>query len=198
MAQQTLPRTKIKSDRDRAHISQLSRQTQKLCSKGLTALLMAATEKRWDGAAGAAEYVEPCTKGFSRTDPILVDDHPIGYPQLAAFVDSDENFLMCRRFGFLHSRVLLYRQDELSYLEKNLIDMDELDKQELPLALKSRKTDEQRDDIEEQYTRKHLINTIDQKLKEYGIFSPSSAFISGINLKNFQMTLCEESDPLFL
>lgn len=133
---------------------------------------MAATEERWAGDAGAAEYVEHRMHSFSWPNPILVDDHPIGYPQLAAFTDSDENFLMCRRFGFLHSRVLHYRQDELSYLENKLIDMDDLDKNELPTALKSRKTDEQRDDIEEeQYTRKYLINTIDQKLKEYGTFS---------------------------
>lgn len=106
---------------------------------------------------------------------------------------------MCRRFGFLHSRVLLYRQDELSYLENKLIDMDDLDKSELPMALKSRKTDELRDDIdEEQYTRKYLINTIDQKLKEYGTSSSPRAFGSGRNLKNFQMTLYEGSDPLFL
>ena len=106
---------------------------------------------------------------------------------------------MCRRFGFLHSRVLLYRQDELSYLENKLIEMDQLDKDELPLALRSRKTDEQRDDIEEeQYTRKYLINTIDQKLKEYGIFSLLIAFGPGSNLNNFQMTLYEGCDPLFL
>ncbi|MCJ1267159.1 hypothetical protein MMC22_007044 [Lobaria immixta] len=128
---------------------------------------MAATEKRRGGDAGAAEYVDHCVHSFNRINQILVDDHPNGYPQLAAFMDSDSNFLMCRRFGFLHSRVLLYRQDELTDLENKLIDMDGLDKDELPLALRSRKIDDERNDIEEQYTRKTLINTIDQKLKEY-------------------------------
>lgn len=94
--------------------------------------------------------------------------------------------------------MLLYRQDELSYLESQLIGMDALDKVDRPTALKSRKFDEGRDDIEEeQYTRKYLINTIDQKLKEYGTLVPPSAFGSSSNLKNFQMTLCEGSDPLF-
>lgn len=159
---------------------------------------MAATEKRRGRDAGAAEYVDHCAHSFSRINQILVDDHPKGYPQLAAFIDSDSNFLMCRRFGFLHSRVLLYRQDELTDLENKLIDMDGLDKDELPLALTSRKIDDGRDDIEEQYTRKTLINTIDQKLKEYGTSSHPSAFGSGSNLKNFQMTLCGGFDPLFL
>lgn len=159
---------------------------------------MAATEKRWGRDAGAAKYVDSCSYTFSRTNPVPVDDHPVGYPQLAAFLDCDENFLMCRRFGFLHSRVLLYRQDELSYLENKLIGMDDEDKVDLPTALKSRKVDEDRVDIEEeQYTRKYLINTIDQKLKEYGTLFPPTAFGSSSNLKNFQMTLCEGSDPLF-
>lgn len=92
---------------------------------------------------------------------------------------------MTRRFGFLHSRVLLYRQDELTCLENKLIDMDELDKEEKPVALQSRKVDDLRNDIEEeQYTRKFLINTIDQKLKEYGTSFPPSAFGSGSNLSN--------------
>jgi hypothetical protein len=39
----------------------------------------------------------------------VVDDHPNGYPRFAAFMNSDENFLMCRKYGFLHNRVLLYR-----------------------------------------------------------------------------------------
>lgn len=98
---------------------------------------------------------------------VTVDDHPEGYPQLAAFINSDENFLMCRRFGFLHSRVLLYRQDELSEMEMELIDMDNEDKREDPLRLRSRK----KDDADDQpSSRRSLIQTIDEKLKAYGIF----------------------------
>lgn len=39
------------------------------------------------------------------------------------------------------------------------------------LTLKSRKEDDDREDIEEQYSRKTLINQIDTKLKEYREFS---------------------------
>lgn len=102
-----------------------------------------------------------------------IDGHPEGYPQLAAFIDSDENFLMCRRFGWLNSRVLLYRQDELAKLEETLIDMDDEDiTYKGGLTLKSRKEDDDREDIEEQYSRSTLINQIDTKLKEYREFSP--------------------------
>ena len=72
---------------------------------------------------------------------------------------------MCRKFGFLHNRVLLYRQDELVELERDLVEMDELDKDEDPRALKSRQHDNGRD---LPLTRKTLINRIDEKLKEYG------------------------------
>ena len=80
---------------------------------------------------------------------------------------------MCRRFGWLNSRVLLYRQDELAQLEETLIDMDDEDiTYKGGLTLQSRKEDDDREDIEEQYSRKTLINQIDTKLKEYREFSP--------------------------
>ncbi len=72
---------------------------------------------------------------------------------------------MCRRFGFLHSRVLLYRQDELYQLEKRLLALDEADAEECPMVLKSRQADNEQD---EEQMRKILIGKIDEKLKEYG------------------------------
>jgi len=101
------------------------------------------------------------------SDYYTVDDHPRGYPQLAAFVNSDENFLIARKYGFLRSRVLLYRQDELSVLEKDLIALDDDDNEKRAIALTSRKFDEQTDK-DPVYSRKVLIQKIDNKLKEYG------------------------------
>ncbi|KAF2675673.1 hypothetical protein K458DRAFT_411061 [Lentithecium fluviatile CBS 122367] len=49
-----------------------------------------------------------------------VNDHPKGYPNLAAFLDSDEGFAVYRRFGYLQSRILLYKQEELRVLEEKL------------------------------------------------------------------------------
>ncbi len=71
---------------------------------------------------------------------------------------------MCRRYGWLHNRVMLYRQDELQQLEKDLMEMDADDAEVDPRALKSRK----RDDRREGALRKVLINEIDEKLKQYG------------------------------
>src|SRR5438045_9704725 len=71
---------------------------------------------------------------------------------------------MCRRYGWLHNRVMLYRQDELQQLEKDLMEMDAADADVDPRALKSRK----RDDRREGAPRKALIEEIDEKLKQYG------------------------------
>ncbi|MCJ1453539.1 hypothetical protein MMC28_003886 [Mycoblastus sanguinarius] len=101
-----------------------------------------------------------------------IDDHPQGYPQLAAFVNSDENFLIARKYGFLRSRVLLYRQDELSVLEKQLVALDDDDKENRSLALQSRKYDEETDK-DPIWSRKVLMKNIDDKLKEYGKHPPN-------------------------
>ncbi|KAL8919813.1 MAG: hypothetical protein Q9172_004793 [Xanthocarpia lactea] len=93
-----------------------------------------------------------------------IDDHPKGYPKLAAFMNSSENFAMCRRFAFLHTRVLLHRQDELAEMEKTLIAMDDEDQDIDPLSLESRRRD---DDRVEQPSRKSLMAKIDDKLKDY-------------------------------
>ncbi|KAL8658508.1 MAG: hypothetical protein Q9226_000961 [Calogaya cf. arnoldii] len=94
-----------------------------------------------------------------------IDDHPKGYPKLAAFMNSSDNFLMCRRFAFLHSRVLLHRQDELAEMEKALMSMDDEDQESESdqLALESRRRDDQR----EEPSRKSLMTKIDNKLKDY-------------------------------
>ena len=65
--------------------------------------------------------------------------------------------------------MLLYRQDELNAMERRLLAMDDEDKDEYPLALSSRKLDDDhRPDISEEHSRKTLIMQIDEKLKQYG------------------------------
>ncbi|ORY09326.1 hypothetical protein BCR34DRAFT_568705 [Clohesyomyces aquaticus] len=53
-----------------------------------------------------------------------LNDSPKGYPNLAAFVDSDEGFAIYRRFGYIQSRLLLNKQEELRRLEVELERMD--------------------------------------------------------------------------
>ena len=53
-----------------------------------------------------------------------VNEAPNGYPRTATFLDSDENFMIYRRFGYLQSRLLLEKQDDLQRLELKLDIMD--------------------------------------------------------------------------
>jgi hypothetical protein len=56
-----------------------------------------------------------------------VEDYPEGYPQLAAFLDSSDNFAIVRRFGRTNCRVLLHLQAEIQALQKELDDLDRSD-----------------------------------------------------------------------
>jgi hypothetical protein len=50
-----------------------------------------------------------------------------GYPNLAAFTSSDEDFAVYRRFGYLQARLILDKQDQLRLLEKKLDQHDRAD-----------------------------------------------------------------------
>lgn len=91
---------------------------------------------------------------------------PEGYPNLAAFLDSDENFMLYRRFGYLQSRILLHKQDELRALEEQL---DRLDRKDAADP-KTRRLLQSRDlDDNSNSPRKSLLKTIETAYKEYGM-----------------------------
>ena len=54
---------------------------------------------------------------------------------LAAFLDSDENFMIFRRFGYAQSRLLLQKQAEVHQIEKALEELDEEDQEQQPRRL---------------------------------------------------------------
>ncbi|KAB8289845.1 hypothetical protein EYC80_010477 [Monilinia laxa] len=56
----------------------------------------------------------------------IIELYPEGYPQLAAVIDSDEQFMLYRRFGHLQARILLNKQDELRELEFQLNHIDKI------------------------------------------------------------------------
>ena len=135
----------------------------------------AVAQRRWPGKTHCLQCVRSSNPYCNFSHEQTVDDHPKGYPKLAAFMNSSDNFLMARRFSFLHSRVLLHRQDELAEMEKALIAMDDEDQDLDQLSLQSRRRDDQRPD---EPSRKSLMTKIDNKLKDYGrmdftVFFPS-------------------------
>jgi hypothetical protein len=56
-----------------------------------------------------------------------VETHPEGLPQLASFLNSNDNFAVFRRFGQLSARTLIQLQMDLSELEKKLFELDDQD-----------------------------------------------------------------------
>jgi len=90
-----------------------------------------------------------------------------GYPYLAAFLDSDENFMIYRRFGFIHARLLLQKQDELRLMEEEL---DRLDKRDLlpnSKMLQCRMEDVERQDGQEGGNRQALLARMEETVLKY-------------------------------
>jgi hypothetical protein len=89
---------------------------------------------------------------------------PRGYPALAAFMGSDNDFFVFRKFNNLAARGLLYLQDELIELEEklDLLDIEEsrAGSQASLLNLHSRRQDRNQ-------TRKELMQLITNKLQVY-------------------------------
>ena len=93
-----------------------------------------------------------------------VQDCPKGYPLLAAFLDSDDNFMIYRRFGYLQARLLLEKQDQLRRLEWDLDLMDEEDKRAQPRSLITFETA----DAGKAQVRQELMQKIEEKFRDYG------------------------------
>lgn len=89
---------------------------------------------------------------------------------LAAFLDSDDNFMIYRRFGYLQARLLLEKQEELRRLEEDLDILDSREQErwkdaharDNPLkTLKNGKKDKASE-------RRVLIRKIEKKFRGYG------------------------------
>lgn len=99
-----------------------------------------------------------------------VEDTPNGFPRLAAFQSSQADFSLYRSFSYLHSRVLLDLQDEITCLEKELDEIDWDDFEEDPNRLRSREIDVNKASSEgDTRNRRVILREIKQKLMEYGM-----------------------------
>ena len=74
-------------------------------------------------------------------------------------MQSDKKFILFRRFGNIHVRLLLHKQDDISMLEKKLDELDNNDTN--AFFLNSRRAD--------QNAERHAVLTeLESKIKEYG------------------------------
>ena len=112
---------------------------------------------------------------------VLVHDFPLGTPRVSCFLDSDEAFMIYRRFGCLYSRLLLHKQDEMRRLEESLMMIDQNDNYlagegKVSKFLYSPTLDEHRDELPPQWSesRPHLLRRLEKTALEYGMSFGSS------------------------
>ena len=95
----------------------------------------------------------------------------MGFPKLSCFLDSDDAFMVYRRFGCVFSRLLLCKQDEIGRIEATLEAMDRTDAAEgNGQFLMSHKLDDDRDHLPIGWpeSRKQLMKKLEKKAVEYG------------------------------
>ncbi|KAL9088954.1 MAG: hypothetical protein Q9165_006011 [Trypethelium subeluteriae] len=122
-----------------------------------------------EGLCAAAEKtpVSPVSTAKSQSALIAnakpLEDCPAGYPSLAAFLDSDEAYMVYRRFGFLQSRLLLEKQDEMRKLEKRIDRADASAAKTDPETLKTRDLNEG-----DAAPRRALFKQAEAAFRDYG------------------------------
>lgn len=123
---------------------------------------------------------EPEPENVTETNTRILENCPNGFPRLAAFQSSEANFSLYRSFSYLHSRLLLDLQDEITCLEKELDDVDWDD--EGDNRLRSREIDVQKAEGEgDSRNRRQILAEIKAKLMEY-----DEILIKARELESFQ------------
>ena len=124
--------------------------------------------------------------------PSSVEDYPKGFPQISCFLDSDDAFMVYRRFGCVYSRLLLSKQDEMSKMEAQLLTMDKTDQADNNgRYLMSRSLDVDREEIPQWWdgqSRCQLLGKLEKLALEYGEYFQIQIwpFWPGIFAKSFQ------------
>ncbi|KIV79938.1 hypothetical protein PV11_07477 [Exophiala sideris] len=106
---------------------------------------------------------KPAAEGYKPNYVVRkLHEMPDGYPRVAAFLDSDENFMLYRRFGYLQSRLLLEKQEELRKLERDLGLIDDEDKDKGVLRTQRSRGEK----------RQNLLQKVEKKWMEYCKLEP--------------------------
>ena len=103
-----------------------------------------------------------------------MEDYPKGFPKVACFLDSDDAFMVYKRFGSVFSRLLLNKQDDIRGIEDLLLAMDRTDEKKGGAKyLQSRTEDCNRETIPAAWpeSRPQLLERLEKKALEYGELS---------------------------
>jgi hypothetical protein len=103
-------------------------------------------------------------RGYHNFIQEKIDEYPEGFPRLSAFVNSDDDFAMCRSFKLCHIRLLLHLQVEITIMEKELFELDKKDEANPAMEYRRRTTKHKEHwDSEQRELRKELT----AKIMEY-------------------------------
>jgi hypothetical protein len=128
-----------------------------------------------------------------------LEETPNGFPRLAAFQASEANFSLYRSFSYLHSRILLDLQDEITTLEKELDEKEWDDTEENEHCLKSRDTSATPTTTNTPRTRRVILREIKDKLMEYGAYTPSPhPFRIATELPRLAVQLTRSADEVLI
>jgi hypothetical protein len=100
----------------------------------------------------------------------IIEEHPHGLPQLAAFLNSADHFAIYRRFGVSHCRILVQLQIEIAQLEKYLSEIDRQDSAAESMAWRLHTTEFP--DSHNSPRQKDLLEQLRGKLLLYGKCTP--------------------------
>ena len=131
----------------------------------------------------------PKRKSFNTTIPRRtmlipeVQDYPRGFPKLSCFLDSDDAFMIYRRFGLVFSRLLLNKQDEIREMEATLLALDRTDSIEGNVEYLMSRTEDvgrDRDNLPPSCseTRPQLLERLEKKILEYGKSTTTTAKVT--------------------
>lgn len=104
---------------------------------------------------------------------VIVQDFPRGFPRLACFLDSDDAFMVYRRFGLVFSRLILNKQDEIRDMEATLLAMDLTDQRTGNgeyLMSRTQDAEREKESVPSIWpeTRPQLLERLEKKALEYG------------------------------
>ena len=94
-----------------------------------------------------------------------MDDYDPGYGKVAAIEDLDGDFLVLRKFGWLHNYALLYLQDELVEQQNEI---ESFDRWESRNGDSTKLVSRRKDHAFRGSRRKELVGTLQVKLAQYG------------------------------
>jgi len=111
---------------------------------------------------------------------------PPGYPRLASRMETRPETAIFRRFGGLRSRLLLYKQAELIDLETQLCNLERSNSQDEKHSSYNRdymSMIKKQESEERSKAQIALLETISQKLKDYGL-TYSKPYLRSYTLMN--------------